>query len=55
MARRKKARKSSGKRRGGRGAQKAKFAKAAKHCWAQLRAGKLPKRGQFSKCMKAHL
>lgn len=52
MARKK--RKSGSRRRGG-AAQKNRFKKAAKHCWAELRAGKLPKRGQFSKCMKKHL
>lgn len=54
MARRKKSRKSP-KRRGGGASQKAKFRAAAKHCWVELRAGRLPKRGQFSKCMKKNL
>jgi hypothetical protein len=48
-----KKKKASGKKRGG--AQRAKFSAAAKHCWVELRAGRLPKRGMFSKCMKASL
>jgi hypothetical protein len=37
------------------GSQRAKFGKAARKCWTKLRAGNLPKKGQFGKCMKAEL
>ncbi len=52
---RKKARKSPAKRKGGAGAQRKRFAAAARKCWTKLRAGELPKRGMFSKCMKSEL
>lgn len=37
------------------GAQRARFTKAAKACWVQLRAGELPKKGDFRACMKEGL
>jgi len=31
------------------------FARAARFCWAKLRAGNLPKKGDFKRCMKSQL
>lgn len=47
MARKRKARKG--------GSNRAKFATAARHCHGLLRAGKLPKKGMFGKCMRKEL
>lgn len=37
------------------GSQRAKFGKVARSCWAQLRAGKLPRKGMFGACMRKGL
>lgn len=48
----KRARHSGGRKMGGKNGP---FAKAARKCWVQLRAGELPRKGDFKKCMKKEL